>query len=70
MALPTTAPSTPERRVVFLDVDGTYLTLRAAARQMVAQGDGGSLVATSSIAARFGSARNATSSNGTSNFGS
>jgi Cof subfamily protein (haloacid dehalogenase superfamily) len=26
MALPTTASSTPGRRVVFLDVDGTYLT--------------------------------------------
>ena len=43
-----------------VNLDGTYLTLRAAARTMVEQGDGGSLVATSSIAARFGSARNAT----------
>jgi NAD(P)-dependent dehydrogenase (short-subunit alcohol dehydrogenase family) len=40
-----------------VNLDGTYLTLRAAARQMVAQGTGGSLVGTSSLAARFGAPR-------------
>src|SRR5262245_46779930 len=40
-----------------VNLDGTYLTLREAARVLVEQGDGGSLVATSSIAATFGSPR-------------
>src|SRR5262249_55906985 len=40
-----------------VNLDGTYLTLREAARVLVEQGDGGSLVATSSIAAKFGSPR-------------
>ena len=39
------------RRVVAVNADGTFLTLRAAARHMVERGGGGSLVATSSIAA-------------------
>lgn len=43
-----------------INLDGTYLTLRPAAGRMIEQGDGGSLVATSSIAARFGSSRNTT----------
>ena len=43
------------RRMLKVNVEGTYLTLREAARVMVDQGEGGSLVATSSLAgARFG----------------
>lgn len=34
------------------NLDGAFFTLRAAARHMVARGEGGSLVVTSSIAAR------------------
>jgi NAD(P)-dependent dehydrogenase (short-subunit alcohol dehydrogenase family) len=45
------------RAEMAVNLDGTYLTLRAAARQMVAQGTGGSLVGTSSLAARFGAPR-------------
>jgi NAD(P)-dependent dehydrogenase (short-subunit alcohol dehydrogenase family) len=45
------------RRVMRVNLDGTYLTLREAAKQMVAQGTGGKLVATSSIATVFGAAR-------------
>jgi NAD(P)-dependent dehydrogenase (short-subunit alcohol dehydrogenase family) len=36
-----------------VNLDGVFLTLRAAARQMIAQGTGGSLIGTSSLAARF-----------------
>ena len=42
-----------------VNLDGTYLTLRAAARQMIAQDTGGSLVGTSSLAAEFGAPREA-----------
>lgn len=45
------------RRVTRVDLDGAFLTLRAAARQMLAQGEGGSLVGTSSLAARQGQPR-------------
>ncbi|SFS77937.1 SDR family NAD(P)-dependent oxidoreductase [Saccharopolyspora flava] len=45
------------RRVTRVDLDGAFLTLRAAAKQMVAQGEGGSLVGTSSLAARQGQPR-------------
>ena len=45
------------RTEMAVNLEGTYLTLRAAARQMVAQGTGGSLVGTSSLAARFGAPR-------------
>jgi NAD(P)-dependent dehydrogenase (short-subunit alcohol dehydrogenase family) len=45
------------RAVMQVNLDGTYLTLREAARQMVSQGTGGSLVATSTIATRFGAPR-------------
>ena len=47
------------RRVQRVNVEGVFLTLRAAARQMIAQGQGGSLVATASTAAVEGAARNA-----------
>ena len=46
------------RRVMRTNVDGAFLTLRAAARHMVARGGGGALVATSSMAAVMGAARN------------
>jgi NAD(P)-dependent dehydrogenase (short-subunit alcohol dehydrogenase family) len=45
------------RSVTRVNLDGAYLTLREAARQMIAQGDGGSLVATASIGVEFGSPR-------------
>lgn len=38
------------RAVLRVDLDGTYLTLREAARHMIAAGEGGSLIATSSLA--------------------
>jgi NAD(P)-dependent dehydrogenase (short-subunit alcohol dehydrogenase family) len=45
------------RRVMRVNLEGTYLTLREAAKQMVGQSTGGSLVGTSSIATVFGAAR-------------
>ncbi len=46
------------RRVQRVNVEGVFLTLRAAARHMAAHGEGGSLVATASTAAVEGAARN------------
>src|SRR3954447_16778102 len=45
------------RAVMRVNLDGAYLTLREAARQMVAQGDGGSLIGTASISVEFGAPR-------------
>lgn len=45
------------RRVTRVNVDGAFLTLRAASRVLVAQGDGGSLVGTASLAAQTGQPR-------------
>ncbi|TQM32035.1 SDR family NAD(P)-dependent oxidoreductase [Nocardia bhagyanarayanae] len=42
------------RRVTSVNLDGAFVTLREAAKVMVAQGAGGSLVATASLAARQG----------------
>ena len=42
------------RAVTAVDLDAVFVTLREAARHMVARGKGGSLVATSSIGARIG----------------
>ena len=42
------------RAVTSVNLDGAFVTLREAARQMVAQGTGGSLVVTASTAAIFG----------------
>ncbi|MHB1536907.1 MAG: SDR family NAD(P)-dependent oxidoreductase [Solirubrobacteraceae bacterium] len=39
------------RRVMAVNLDGTFLTFRAAARHMIERGEGGSLVATSSLTA-------------------
>jgi NAD(P)-dependent dehydrogenase (short-subunit alcohol dehydrogenase family) len=44
--------------VTRVDLDGAFVTLREAARHMIAAGHGGSLVATSSMSVRFGMARN------------
>jgi NAD(P)-dependent dehydrogenase (short-subunit alcohol dehydrogenase family) len=46
------------RRVQRINVDGVFLTFRAAARHMAEHGQGGSLVATASTAAVEGAARN------------
>ncbi len=46
------------RRVMRINLDAVFLTLREAARHMVARGGGGALVATSSMAAIMGAARN------------
>ena len=45
------------RRVMRVNLDGVFYTLRAASRHMVQRGGGGSLVATASLAAIMGSAR-------------
>jgi NAD(P)-dependent dehydrogenase (short-subunit alcohol dehydrogenase family) len=46
------------RRVQRINVEGVFLTFRAAARHMAAHGQGGALVATASTAAIEGAARN------------
>lgn len=46
------------RRVQRVNLDGAFLTLRAAAAQMIEQGRGGSLVATTSLTAIEGAPRN------------
>lgn len=46
------------RRVQRINVEGVFLTFRAAARHMAERGQGGSLVATASTAALEGAARN------------
>jgi NAD(P)-dependent dehydrogenase (short-subunit alcohol dehydrogenase family) len=46
------------RRVQRINVEGVFLTFRAAARHMAQHGQGGSLVATASTAAVMGAARN------------
>ena len=45
------------RRVMSVNLDGAFFTLRTAARHMVERGDGGALVVTSSLAALSGQAR-------------
>ena len=47
------------RQVLAINLDGTFLCLRAAARHMVERGDGGSLVVVSSTASIFGAPRKA-----------
>ena len=46
------------RRIQRINVEGVFLTFRAAARHMAARGEGGVLVATASTAALEGAARN------------
>jgi NAD(P)-dependent dehydrogenase (short-subunit alcohol dehydrogenase family) len=45
------------RRTMRVNLDGAYLTLREAAKAMIHQGTGGSLVGTSTIATIFGAPR-------------
>ena len=47
------------RRMMAVNLDGTFLTLQAAARHLVAQGEGGALVAVSSTSAIHGAPTNA-----------
>ena len=47
------------RRVLSVNLDGAFLTLRDCARQMIAQGDGGAMVAISSTSAVHGAPLNA-----------
>lgn len=55
---PFTEMSTEEwRRVMSVNLDGVFFTLRAAARHMTSREGGGSLVVTSSLAAISGQAR-------------
>lgn len=46
------------RRVMAVNLDGAFLTLREAARHMTLRGGGGSLVVTASVAGLEGAARN------------
>ena len=46
------------RRVMAVNLDGALLTIRDCARQMIAQGDGGAIVAVSSTSAIHGAATN------------
>ncbi len=46
------------RRVMRVNLDGVFFTMRASARHMVSRGGGGVLVATASTAAIMGTARN------------
>lgn len=50
-------PTAEWRRVMAVNLDGTFFTLRAAARHMVERGGGGSLAVTSSLSALSGMAR-------------
>jgi NAD(P)-dependent dehydrogenase (short-subunit alcohol dehydrogenase family) len=45
------------RRVMAINLDGAFLTLRAGARHLVERGEGGSLVATSSVSSVHGAPR-------------
>jgi NAD(P)-dependent dehydrogenase (short-subunit alcohol dehydrogenase family) len=45
------------REVMSVNLDGAYLTFREAARRMVEQGSGGSLIGTASISTEFGAPR-------------
>ncbi len=45
------------RRVMAVNLDGAFLTMRAAARHMVERGEGGALVAVSSVSAIHGAPR-------------
>jgi 3-oxoacyl-[acyl-carrier protein] reductase/meso-butanediol dehydrogenase/(S,S)-butanediol dehydrogenase/diacetyl reductase len=47
------------KRVLVTNLDGTFLLSRAAARQLVAQGEGGSIVNISSIASKLAGANSA-----------
>lgn len=46
------------RRVMGVNLDGTFFTFRAAAKHMIERGEGGRLIGTSSVSAIHGAARN------------
>ncbi len=46
------------RRVMSVNLDGAFLTMRDCARQMIHQGDGGAMVAISSVSAVHGASAN------------
>ena len=46
------------RRVMSINLDGAFLTMRDCSRQMIQQGDGGAIVAISSVSAVHGAAAN------------
>ncbi len=52
-------PTAEWRRMMSINLDGAFFTIRAAAKHMVDRGQGGSLVAMASSAAIEGAARNA-----------
>lgn len=52
-------PTAEWRRMMSVNLDGAFFTMRAAARHMVERGQGGSIVAMASSAAIEGAARNA-----------
>ncbi|HEY3044398.1 MAG TPA: SDR family NAD(P)-dependent oxidoreductase, partial [Vicinamibacterales bacterium] len=51
-------PTAEWRRVMNVNLDGAFFTLRAGARHMIERGGGGSLAATASLAGVMGAARN------------
>jgi len=51
-------PTAEWRRVMAVNLDGVFFTLRAAARHMTERGGGGSLIVTASLAALEGAPRN------------
>ncbi len=51
-------PADEWRRVLAVNLDGAFFTLRAASRHMIERGEGGALAGTASLAALQGAARN------------
>ncbi|HHZ62419.1 MAG: 2-deoxy-D-gluconate 3-dehydrogenase [Dehalococcoidia bacterium] len=51
-------PTDVWKRVMGINLDGTFFTFRAAAKHMIDQGEGGRLIGTSSTSAIHGAARN------------
>ena len=51
-------PTDVWRRVIGINLDGTFFTFRAAAKHMIDRGEGGRLIGTSSTSAIHGAARN------------
>ena len=50
-------PTETWRRVIGINLDGTFFTFRAAAKHMIERGEGGRLIATSSASAIHGAVR-------------
>ncbi|HJO82591.1 MAG: SDR family NAD(P)-dependent oxidoreductase [SAR202 cluster bacterium] len=51
-------PTETWKRVMGINLDGTFFTFRAAARHMIERGEGGRLIGTSSVSSIHGAARN------------